>query len=318
LTCSRCREPDLSFLETFNSLRNIVGGVEMVRNYYLGVMEQMFPEILDLFTNPQRWFGELSPWMAENANLLERQSIVLDVVEAPRHFAAAYVRLPRHGCGCLDHLVVVNVAFLAIAKHVLAHSLGLGLSTSDLKQLLEEMRLDPTRLRRGPHPPPLDNHMPLLVSGFAWLVCHELAHASGGRLPVPPDLDAPSWCRDTAISEVNADMTSLKALLHRIDATPWAGDARMRKEFLFGGIQLVLRTLGVFGSLREGRAIKLSDEATFSDDGSLMPGARWNFVKQHADVLARLGLLSNTTRLDEVLANWDQSVTQIISDGRRA
>jgi len=296
-------------LARFNKLRGIIGGAEMLRSYVIAAIEGEFPELLRIVSDPQRWIGSLPPWMALGASRLGPKSIYIEVVEAPLTFGASYIRVRRSRFGSSANIFVINGAFLAAVRHTLATFRGVGLPTSELTQFFKELADDATRLRRGPHGQavPVD----VIIPGIAWMVCHEIAHATGGSIVNRDALEVPRWCRESAAQEVDADLAALRMLCHRIDATPHVGDTQARRSRLFNAIEMVLRGFALIDSIRRGREIGVDGYGSVFDDGSPTPTYRWKFLRNEMKVHRDLGLLGDDNV--PIFADWDATVARIVS-----
>jgi hypothetical protein len=309
MQCPKCIDTDHPILVGFNRRRGIVGSVSVLRAHMHAAMEMAYPELLALFGDPQRWLDGSPPWLALGATRLNLAEVLIEVVEAPAGFDAALLRLKCATCNNLTSLVVVNAGFIALAKHIFACSHGEGLPLAALRNFIAELRTDAKRLPFAAGP-----SRDLVTSGFSWIACHELAHATQGRLVDTSSLGVPGWCRDDVQAELDADVTALRALQHRIHATPSAGRASDRLHDLFDGVALVLRTCAFVSSLRTGRSVSLDDPSSVFDDGSPTPSLRWKVIAQDRDVLVKLGMLESRPNYQEPFNSWDVTAAKILKE----
>lgn len=309
-----CVSPDDLKLKTFNGLRKIVGGVSLVTQSIRIEIERSFPDLMAIVSEPQRWIAGLPPWLAQGASLVEARSISVDVVEAPLDWGASHVSVNCPRGGPASNIFVINASFLAAARHVLSTSHGNGLSVETLRGLLCDLRADAKRLSRGPHGE--STPFSIVVPGVAWILAHELAHATGGEV-VSRDAfkDIPDWCRDDVSAEINADISAVRMLLHRIQATPYAGDRSARLNALFNGLELYLRGSALIDALRRRQHIPFDQYPPVHANGGPTSALRWQFISAERDFLRRLGLLEESLGPGETLfANWDQTVRGLIGE----
>jgi len=56
--------------ERFNSIRGIVGGASLLTQYLISSIEDEYPALLPLVTQPSRFRNEYSPWMSVGSKYL--------------------------------------------------------------------------------------------------------------------------------------------------------------------------------------------------------------------------------------------------------
>jgi hypothetical protein len=314
MTCSMCDPPDPNKLDSFNARRQIVGGVREVTNKIWRDIHLAFPDLIDLATNPVRWDADMCNWLGRGAQRLEPALIYVDVVEAPLELlTASCVRLDCANCGSHSTMIVINAAFIAAIRCVWDGSLMPEVPIPLLTGLLTDMRHDPYRLRRGPHLQTSDSSWKLIVAGFAWVLCHEAAHAMRGRVIMPDALNQiPDWCKSSVLSELDADFIALRMLLHRVYATPQYGTPSARIRNISVGIELILRGLSLVESLQLGHCTEFESYGSVYDDGSPTPKLRLEFALQTLTSLCDLYSIALFDPTDQsMFRGWSQTLRRL-------
>lgn len=300
--------------DRFNSARGIIGGVSPATARIIDLIQGQYPKLLPLVSDPRRFEGQTSPWMSTGATPLDERRISVEMVESKLTFPAAYISFSRENyCKGSTKLFVINLSFLAFVQHLWAHANQSGLSWAELKSLVSDMKVDGTRLRRGPH-----HSQPDLVSfvhGISFVLAHELSHALRGTyLAKPSHHEIPDWCLRHVQDETNADLCAVAMLLWSIDASPrdQALKRQERADLIFG-IKLMLLGMRALDIVQGREQVGFAQASKFYSNGMPTPNYRIELIEDFERELDSLGLLANTkSRSKSLMRTWMKLDTRIL------
>jgi len=282
--CERCHELLKERITRFDRLRNIKGGVPILRREIdLGV-RMLFPGAFELLFNPSKWTADSIPSFPVLSHDQRRTTFGFDVVDAPLPFTAACIRITCDRCGMNHRPVVLNSSFMVLMTHLTAAGLDMGLESRLLAELFHVLHSDPR---------PLDDFQTAsddvpredIYAGAVWLALHEFGHIVGNPLIRAEQVKAPEPSRAAVASELNADIAAFRVLEHRTTANRHWGDTFPN---LVCGVEIVLRTLAAI-SPSDGIPRLLRETRSQVSFGHPTPWQRWSAIRAWAGISFRLG-----------------------------
>jgi hypothetical protein len=240
------------------------------------------------------------------------QFIMVEVVDAPIRMTGARLKIHCDTCGRSGHLVVMNARFLSLMHHLLYIALQTSRTVSDYKILGERILtafFPSDETLRSPYETlpmiPTGDWSRLVFNGAAWLVFHEFAHVVEKPILNEDHLPDSFIRKNIACEEVSADVSALRFLQFRLTArNPLDTE---NKKWLYGGVEIVLRTLMLIHAFAQRDLALRHDSSPQRGPYHPSPYLRLNYVSQFIDTELKLGLLSNNIQVwrDDLRTRWE-------------